>query len=165
MPYVAGILETAPAANQTIAELLSLGLEKDDINLIISDKAKSHFSAATKDTGDRAVVDSAIGAGAGGALGALLVGLTAIGGVLIPGASLLVTGPLVAALTGAGTGAAIGGLAGALSAYGISAVESHRYESEIKAGKAVVLAHTKNDAQTMAVRALFMSNGAEVRAA
>jgi hypothetical protein len=68
-------------------------------------------------------------------------------------------------LTGAGTGAVVGGLAGALSAYGISAVEAQRYEKEISAGKAVIVAHTKDDKQTMAVRSVLMSSGAEIRAA
>src|ERR1700722_11734820 len=112
MPNIVGVFETAPLANQAIADLLSAGLTKDEISLIISDKAKAHFSAATKDTGDRAVADTAIGAGTGGALGALLAGLTMAGAILIPGAQLLVAGPLVAVLTGAGAGAAVGGLAG-----------------------------------------------------
>jgi hypothetical protein len=165
MPQVIGIYDTAPLANQAIAELLSCGLTKDDISLVMSDKAKKHFSAATKDSGDRAVVDTAIGVGTGGVLGALLAGLTTAGAILIPGAQLLVVGPLVAVLTGAGAGAALGGLAGALSAAGISAVEAKKYEDEIKAGKAVVVAHTKDDAQTLKARGVLMSTGADTRAA
>ncbi len=165
MAHIVGIIETAPLANQVIADLLSAGLTKDDISLVMSDKTKTHFSAATKDAGDRAVVDTAIGAGTGGVLGALLAGLTMVGGVVIPGASLLVVGPLVAMLTGVGTGAALGGLAGALSAAGISAAESKKYEDEIKAGKAVIIAHTNNDAQTQVARSILMANGAAIKAA
>jgi hypothetical protein len=165
MPNIVGIVDTAPLANQTIAALLSAGLTKDNISLIMSDKAKAHFSAATKDSGDRAVVDTAIGVGTGGVLGALLAGLTMAGAILIPGAQLLVVGPLVAVLTGAGAGAAVGGLAGALSAAGISAVEAAKYSDEIKAGKAVIVAHTKNEAQTQAARQILMSQGAAIRAA
>jgi hypothetical protein len=98
-------------------------------------------------------------------LGALLAGLTMVGAVVIPGAQLLVVGPLVSLLTGAGAGAALGGLAGALSAAGISAVEARKYEDEIKAGKAVIIAHTKNDAQTLAARAVLLNEGAAIRAA
>src|ERR1700760_720882 len=127
MANIVGIFDNAVLANQTIADLLSIGLTKDDISLVMSDKAKNNFSAATKDTGDRAVVDSAIGAGTGGVIGALLAGLTMAGAVVIPGVSLLVVGPLVAALTGAGAGAAVGGLTGALAAAGISAVEASKY--------------------------------------
>ncbi len=165
MPQVIGTVETAPLANHAISALLSAGLTKDDISLIMSDNAKRDFSAATKDTGDRAVVDTAIGAGTGGVLGGLLAGLTTIGAVLIPGMALFVAGPLIAVLAGAGAGAAIGGLAGALSAAGISAAEASRYESEIKAGKAVIIAHTKNDAQTQTARRILMSEGAAIRAA
>jgi len=165
MPQIVGIADSAPLANQAIASLLSIGLTKDDISLIMSDKAKNHFSAATKDSGDRAVVDSAIGASTGGVLGALIAGLTMVGAVVIPGAQLLVVGPLVSILTGVGTGAAVGGLVGALSAVGISAVEAKRYEDEIKAGKAVIVAHTKNDMQTQAARSVLLNEGAAIRAA
>jgi predicted phage tail protein len=167
MPNIAGIFDNAPLANQAIADLLSAGLTKDDISLVMSDKAKHHFSAATKDTGDRTLVDTAIGAGTGGVLGALLAGLTTISAIVIPGAaaSVLVVGPIIAMLTGGGAGAAVGGLAGALSALGISAAENHKYEDELKAGKAVIVAHTKNDAQTMAARTILFNKGAEIRAA
>jgi len=165
MPQTVGIFETAPLANEAIADLLSVGLTKDDISLVMSDKAKAHFSAATKDAGDRTVVDTAIGGATGGVLGALVAGLTMIGAVVVPGASLLVAGPVIAMLTGAGAGVAVGGLAGALSAVGISAAESNKYAEEIKAGKAVIIAHTKDDAQTLAARAVLMSTGAGIRAA
>ena len=165
MPQIVGIVESAPLANQAIAALLSAGLTKDDLSLIMSDHAKKHFSAATKDSGDRAVVDTAIGAGTGGVLGALIAGLTMVGAVAIPGVSLLVVGPIIAVLAGAGTGAALGGLAGALSAAGISTAEAVKYEQQLRAGKAVIVAHTKNDAQTQLARSILMSEGADIRAA
>lgn len=165
MPNTVGIFETAPLANQAIADLLSIGLTKDNISLVMSDKTKAHFSAATNDTGDRTVVDTAIGATTGGFLGALLASLTAVGAVVIPGASLFVAGPLIAMLAGASTGGALGGLAGALSALGISAAESSKYADELKAGKAVIIAHTKDDEQNLAARAVLMNQGAEIRAA
>jgi uncharacterized membrane protein len=71
-----------------------------------------------------------------------------------------VVGPIVSVLSGIGTGAALGGLAGVLSAVGISAAESHRYSEEIEAGKAVVIAHTKDDAQSFAARRILMREGA-----
>ncbi len=162
---IAGIFDSAPLANEAIASLLSAGLTKDDISLLMSNKTHEHFSAATKDTGDRTIVDTAIGAGTGGVLGALLAGLTTVGAVLVPGAQLLVVGPVIAALSGAGAGAALGGLAGALSAVGISAAESSRYSDELKAGKAVVLAHTHNDKQALTARAVLMNEGAQVKVA
>jgi len=165
MPQIAGVFDSPALANQAIASLLSAGLTKDDISLIMSDKAKKDFSSAGKDTGDRAIVDSAIGASTGGALGALLAGLTAIGGLLIPGAQLMVVGPLVAVFSGLGAGAAVGGIVGALSAAGISAVEARKYEDEIKAGKAVIVAHTKNSQQELTARGVLMNEGARVQAA
>ena len=161
MPNIAGVFDNAPLANQAIASLLSVGLTKDDVSLLMSDEARSKFSSAGKDTGDRAIVDTAIGAGTGGLLGALLAGLTTVGAVLIPGAQLLVVGPAIAVLSGLGAGAAVGGLTGALSALGISAVEHSRYEKEIKAGNVVLLAHTKDAAQQEAARKILALEGAE----
>jgi hypothetical protein len=165
MPQIAGTFDNAPLANQAVASLLSAGLTKDDISLLMSDKTKKQFSndftSATKDAGDRAVTDTAIGAGTGGVLGGLLAGLTTVGAVLIPGAQLLVVGPIVSILSGIGTGAALGGLAGVLSAVGISAVESRRFSQELEAGKAVVIAHTKDDAQSFAARRILAAGGAE----
>jgi hypothetical protein len=163
MSHVIGILDSAPLANQAILGLLDLGLTKDDISLIMSDKTKANFVAATKDTGDRAVVDTAIGAGTGGVLGAILAGLTTAGAIFIPGVSLVVAGPLIALLTGVGAGATVGGLAGALSAAGIAMVEKMDYHAELKAGKAVIVAHTKSDAQAQAARAVLMDNGAMMK--
>jgi uncharacterized membrane protein len=159
MPQVAGIFDNPVVANQAIASLLSAGLTKDDLSLLMSNDAKKNFSSAGKDTGDRAIVDTAIGAGAGGVLGALVAGLTTVSAMLIPGAQLLVVGPVVSMLSGIGTGAALGGLAGVLSALGISAVESSHFEKEIKAGRAVVLVHTKDDQQTAVARSIRSAEG------
>ncbi|MDR3449609.1 MAG: hypothetical protein P4M15_07685 [Alphaproteobacteria bacterium] len=161
MPHIAGYFYDPAVANQSIAALLSAGVTKDDISLLMSSEAKKNFEAATKDTGDRTVVDTAIGAGTGGLLGGLLAGLTTVAAIVIPGAQLMVVGPLVAVLGGIGGGAAIGGLAGALSALGISAAETSRYEKEIKEGKAVVLVNTKDDAQTVTVRSILSMEGAD----
>jgi hypothetical protein len=158
---IAGIFDSAPLASEAVTSLLSLGLAKDDISIVMSDKAKERFTSAARDSGDRTAQDTALGAGMGGAMGALLAGLTTVGAVLIPGAQLMVVGPLVGLLAGLGTGAAVGGLAGVLTGAGISATESAKYSDELKAGKAVIIAHCKDDAQALACRAILMAEGAD----
>ena len=165
MAQIVGIVETASMADEAIAGLLTAGLGKNDISLLMSDKTKSLFAAAFDNESTKTAQDTAIGAGAGGVLGALLAGLTTAGAVLIPGAQLLLVGPMVAAIAGAGTGAVAGGLIGALTSAGVSIAEASHYEKELKAGKAIIIAHTRNDAQTQAARAVLMSQGAGIRAA
>ncbi|MDP9128341.1 MAG: hypothetical protein M3N08_08810, partial [Pseudomonadota bacterium] len=141
MATVAGVFDNALEANQAITELLETGIARDNISLLMSDKTRTKFFPASDDANDRLVKDAAAGSAAGGAFGALLAGLTAVGSVAIPGAGLLVVGPLMAVLAGAGTGAIAGGLIGAFTAAGLSQADSDKYGAAIKAGKAVVLVH------------------------
>lgn len=167
MTDIVGIFESPVQANRVIADLLSAGLTKNDISLVMSDKAKENFSAATEDTGDRTLKDAAIGAGTGGVLAGLLLGLTTASAILVPGLPILIAGPLIAALEGLGAGAAIGGIAGALSGLGIKAAEASKYEEALKAGQAVVIVHTSDDKKEAAARAVLQSSGSisAVRAA
>lgn len=157
MNDIVGIFDNPNTANRAIADLLSAGFDKSDISLIMSDKTKEHFSAAAEDTGDRTLKDAAIGAGIGGILTGLLLGLTTVSGILIPGLPVLVSGPLIAAFEGLGAGAAVGGLTGALSALGIKASEANDYEEQIKAGKAVVVVHNVADDKVGQTRTILNS--------
>ena len=160
-----GIFDSAAQANRVVADLFTAGLTKSDISLIMSDKAKKDFTAAAEDTGDRTLKDAAIGAGTGGVLTALLLGLTSVSAVLIPGLPVLVAGPLIAAFEGLGVGAAIGGFAGALSGLGIKAMETHKYEDAIKAGKVVVVVHTSDEKKAAAAEVALRQTPDITRAA
>jgi hypothetical protein len=153
MVDIIGIFDSPAQANRIVADLLSAGFTKSDISLIMSDKAKEHFSAAAEDTGDRTLKDAAIGAGVGGVLTGLLLGLTTVSAVLIPGLPVLVAGPLIAAIEGLGAGAAVGGIVGALSGLGIKAAEANHYETQIKAGKAVIVVHASDKEKEAKARA------------
>jgi hypothetical protein len=160
MTDIIGVFESPVHANRVVADLLSAGLDKSDISLIMSDKAKEKFSSATEDKGDRTLKDAAIGAGTGGVLTALLLGLTTVSAILVPGLPVLVSGPLIAAFEGLGAGAAVGGIAGALSGLGIKAMEASKYEDELKIGNAVVVVHTSDKDKEAAARAILKSPGA-----
>lgn len=160
MTEIVGIFESPEQANRVIADLLSAGLTKGDISLIMSDKGRERFSAATENTNDRIVKDAAIGATTGGVLTALLLGLTTASVIAVPGMALLVGGPLIAAIEGLGAGAAIGGLAGALSAIGIKAAEASKYEDAVKAGHAVVVVHTDDEVKEALARTALQTTAA-----
>ncbi len=165
MKYVAGIFDSRFEAEQALAELMTAGVERDKISLIMTDETKSKLFNMTDDEGEKTAKGAAAGAAIGGALGALIAGLTAVGSVVIPGAGLLVAGPIVAALSGAGAGAAVGGLSGALIRAGISAAEASRYAEEVREGKVVVLVHPANDNEALATHDIMRLHNALTDAA
>jgi len=165
MKTVSGIFDNRITADKAVSELLDEGFVKDDISLIMSDKTRERLFSSTDDEANRVAKGGLSGAAIGGALGALIAGLTMVGGIVVPGAGLLVVGPLVAALSGAGAGATLGGLSGALINAGFAADEANRYENEIKRGKAVVIVHASNPERIAIAQNALRSCGAITEAA
>ena len=117
------------------------GYSDEDINVIMSDKTRDKYYAENPDSevGNNALEGAGVGSIVGGTLGALIGGIAAIGtNVIIPGLSLVVAGPIVAALAGAGAGGATGGLAGALIGWGIPEDRATLYETGIREGGTVL---------------------------
>lgn len=165
MSNIAGVFANRSDADQAIAKLLGSGFVKDDISLVMSEKARDAWIKTTDDMGDRASAGGITGAAVGGALGALVAGLALVGSLTMPGSTLLMTGPIVAALTGAGAGAAAGGLTGALIGAGIDAGEAGKYEKDIAAGKAVVIVHPSDKTMTEQAHNILHHMGGQPRAA
>jgi hypothetical protein len=165
MAAIAGVFTDRTEANSAVTQLLGSGFTKDDISLMMSEKSRDQWIKTTDDTGDRAASGGLTGATIGGALGALVAGLTMVGSLAVPGSTLLVAGPVVAALSGAGAGAAAGGLTGALIGAGVDAGEAGKYEKEIEAGRAVVIVHSNDNAKIDQARTVLRSMGGETRAA
>lgn len=165
MTNVAGVFDNKAQAHEALSKLLDAGFKKDDISIIVSDNARHViFSAPADDEGTRTAKGGAAGALFGGAVGALLAGLTLVGTIAVPGAGLLAAGPLVGVLSGAGAGAAVGGLSGVLVSQGFAVDEAQRYEDEIKHGKAVVVVHT-DDKKAAIARSVLQNSNASVKAA
>ncbi len=165
MTNIAGVFDSKTEANNAISKLLDAGFNKEDLSLIVSDNARhSIFSAPSDDEGKKTAEGGLTGALFGGALGALIAGLTLVGVVVVPGSGLLVAGPLVAALSGAGAGAIAGGISGALISAGFAVDEAKRYEEEIKHGKAVIVVHT-TDEMAEAARVVLTGENATIKAA
>ncbi len=104
---------------------------------------------------------AAAGAVSGAAVGTL-VGLALVGSTLVfPGVgTLLVGGPLAAALTGAGIGAASGGILGALIGAGIPEEEAEHYATGLEHGQ-IIIAASVPEARAADVRRIFQEEGAE----
>jgi uncharacterized protein YjbJ (UPF0337 family) len=139
--WMTGSFSDRDSAERAYGSLRDRGYSESDINVLMSDDARTrHFSDGTEtELGNKALEGAGVGSAIGGTLGAIIGGIAAIGtSVLIPGLGLVVAGPLAAALAGAGAGGATGGLVGALVGYGIPEEEAQRYEQDIKNGNIVM---------------------------
>lgn len=120
-------------------ELQQSGYTADDYSVIMSEHTRNqHFNSSgadqpevTTQLNNKAPEGFTTGAMVGGALGALIGGLTLVGSLVVPGSQLLLFGPAVGALTGLATGAAAGGLIGALVGMGIPEIEAKFYQDAV----------------------------------
>jgi len=165
MKTVAGIFDSRIVADTAVAELLDVGFTKDNISLIMSEQTKKTFFSSTDDEANRTAKGATTGAVLGGALGALVAGLTVAGTLVTSGGALLLSGPIVAVLSGAGAGGVVGGLAGALTRAGFAADEASRFEEEIKRGKAVVVVHADTEEKVSRAKVALQHCGAMLKAA
>ena len=112
------------------------GYSEKDINVVMSEEGRRrHFADGGKsELGDKAMKGAGTGAGIGAVAGGTLAAIAATASVAIPGAGLLVAGPLAAGLAGAGAGAITGGILGALVNMGIPKDRAAEYEHGLKRG-------------------------------
>lgn len=142
-------------AGAAVDRLHRLGYGRDDISVMMDDKTREKaFSAVVNAKGSEGL---AAGATIGGALGAIVAGLTATGSVVaIAGtgglATPLVVGPLAAALAGLGAGAAGGGLVGGLIGVGIGEKRAKDYEKGLREGGILVAVRPKTKEHRADVR-------------
>jgi hypothetical protein len=165
MKTVAGTFDNQAAADRAIATLLDEGFSKNEFSLLMTEKTHNTVFNITDDEANSVAKGGLTGAMVGGAIGALLAGLTGVGVFFVPGMGLLASGPVIAALSGAGAGAAVGGLSGALINAGFAADEAHRFEKELKDGKAVVLVHPTTELKSNVARSVLKASGAYLKAA
>lgn len=151
---VTGLFPDRASAEQAFQSVSERGYSKDDINVVMSDEARrQHFASdatGTTELGTKAAQGAGIGGAIGGSLGAIVAAIAAVGtSIAIPGAGLVIAGPLAAALAGAGAGGATGGLIGALIGYGIPEERVKHYEEGIKQGGILMGVTPKSDADAM----------------
>lgn len=133
---ITGIFDTPNKAAQAVQTIEARGFTPGQISLVTSDGVDR--DAFTIDSHSKLPEGAAIGAAGGGAVTALVAGLTAVGTVATGGAGVLAAGPLVAALAGAGAGAAGGGALGGLIGAAIPEHEVKHYEDAIGKGQVMI---------------------------
>ena len=133
---------TPAEASLAVDHLVANGVPRDDIGLLMSDRAHgAHFDL---DENTKATEGAGIGGAVGGALGAIGATAAAVAGVAIPGVGFLAAGPIMTALAGLGAGAAAGGLTGGLVGLGIPEHEVKAYQ-EVLEEDGVLVGVTKAD--------------------
>jgi len=133
---VTAVFDSPRQAAIAVQALEAQGVPTDDISLLTGDRFDR--DAFTVETHTKATEGLGIGAAGGGALGALIGGLTAVGTIATGGAGILVAGPIAAALAGAGAGAATGGVLGSLIGAAIPEHEVKHYEDALEKGSVLV---------------------------
>jgi len=150
---VTGLYDTPKQAAVAVQALEAQGIASNDISLITGDRFDR--DAFTVETHTKAAEGIGVGAASGGALGALIGGLTAVGTIATGGAGILVAGPVAAALAGAGAGAAAGGVLGGLIGAATPEHEIKHYEDALARGSVLVGVSCEQDqAKELAKRTL-----------
>jgi hypothetical protein len=140
---ITGLYETPNRAAMAVRALEDEGIPGEDISLLIGDNFdRDAFAVETHSKFSEGV---AVGATTGGAVGALVAGLTAVGTIATGGTGLLVAGPIVAALAGAGAGAAGGGILGGLVGAAIPEHEVKHYEDALSKGSVLIGVNVPDD--------------------
>ncbi len=139
------------SAERAVRKLHEGGFAMHDLSIVGRDFQVSEEPIGFVSTGDYAAAGAGTGAWVGGIFG-LLVGAAFL---ILPGVGpVVIAGPLSAALLGglegALAGAALGGLGGALAGWGVPKEQALKYETQVKAGKFLVIARGKAEDLTRA---------------
>lgn len=123
-------------ADGALERLAALGVVRDDISLI--PKVVNRRDDIGLATGSKLLEGAALGALAGGAIGALAAALAAGGSLIVPGLDLVVAGAWVAASAGAGAGGAAGAVVGAILGARTPEIEARYLDDAIAMGGSLV---------------------------
>jgi len=156
---VTGLFDTEAEAAAAIRGLESAGFTERSISLIAGENVNR--DAFTVSSHSKLPEGAAVGATAGGALGALVAGFTAAGAIATGGVGLLVAGPIVAALAGAGAGAATGGVVGGAIGAAIPEHEIKHVENALEKGSVLIGVHCDNDAERSRAKEVMRDAGAD----
>jgi hypothetical protein len=157
---VAGVFQSAEAADRAVDELMRAGWPRESIGVAYQGEGErfEHRSASDTKTGESAVKGMVAGGTVGGVAG-LIAGIAA---VTVPGLGLLVAaGPLGAAIAGAGMGGAVGGLVGSFQGLGIPTEDAERYDQAVREGGLFVSVRAKDDDEAKRVREMLDHQGAK----
>ncbi len=157
---ITGLFDSPRQAAAAVQSLEAHGFAASDISVLAGeDFDRDAFTVESK---SKMAEGAAVGAGAGGAIGALVAGFTTVGAVAATGGvGLLVAGPVAGALAGAGAGGVSGGILGGLVGSAIPEHEVKHYESAIGKGSVLIGAECRDGEQKKCAKECFTSCNAE----
>ena len=141
MTSVVAVYRTRGQAEAAIDQLSHAGFTKEQVGILIPGEGEQQ--AVTQI--EKHEETHASGAVAGAATGTLVGTIAgALAMVLIPGLGPILTGgAIMGVIAGAATGAAVGSFAGPFLAMGFSEEDVHRYQTDLRSGRTVVIVHTE----------------------
>jgi hypothetical protein len=162
MTKITGLYKSSDDAAYAIRILKDAGVPADDISLVA--RRDLEKEGLVEEPHSKAPEGMMLGAAGGGALGALVAGLSAVGTIATGGAGLglVVAGPIVAALAGAGAGAAAGSVVGGMIGAAIPEAELNAYEQAIKQGSVLIGVQAEGDAQQVVKVALKVTGAQKI---
>ena len=154
---IAGLFTDSKKAGEAVKKLKNKGYT-DNVSVIAKDSSGDTNSTSVKDEKPRAATTAAMVGGPIGALAGLFVGSVS---AAIPGAILLVGGPLalIWGVTGAAIGALGGGLIGALVDIGFPEDKAKIFQDHILRGQ-VLIAITGDEDKLHSIKQSLKSMGA-----
>lgn len=157
---VTGLFKNRLATEAAVDAIMKRGYTRDDISVMMSDSTRSkEFALQTR---THAADGAGIGGAVGGVVGAVLAAIVAVGStIVLPGLSLVIAGPIAAALAGAGAGGATGGVIGALIGAGIPEYRAKVYEAGLITGGILMGVEAKSDEEVDKLEELLEAIGAE----
>jgi hypothetical protein len=165
MTQITGLYNSSTDAAYAIRILKDAGVPADDISLIARNDPEKE--GLVEEPHSKAPEGMMLGAAGGGALGALVAGLSAVGTIATGGAGLglVVAGPIVAALAGAGAGAAAGSVVGGMIGAAIPETELNAYEQAIKHGSVLIGVKAEGDTRQVVKTALTVTGAQKIASA
>lgn len=148
---ISGMFENKDTAIRAVEHLSKIGFNEDNMSLLVAkDTWESDLKKKKDDLNvvehNKASEGTAIGAGVGGAIGAIAAGLTAVGVVVATGGVALIgSGTIIAALAGGGAGGVVGGLAAGLIGLGFSESEAQYIDNKLGDGHVMLSIEATKD--------------------
>jgi len=150
---VTGFMKTRADAEIAVQRILNCGYTRGEISVIMNEATcRRHF-------GIESGIQAPAGAGVrsvGGAMGAIIAAITAMGTrIVLPGIGLIVGGPITAALSGAGAGGATDSVIGALIGAGIPDYRAELYESALHNGGILIGVYVRSQIDAEMLEEVF----------
>jgi hypothetical protein len=149
---VVAVYRTRGQAEAAIDQLYHAGFAKEQVGIMIPGEGIQQPVTQIEENEENSATGAVAGAMTGTAVGTIAGALAM---VLIPGLGPILTGgALMGVIAGAATGAAVGSFAGPFLAMGFSEEDVHRYQTDLRSGRTVVVVQTdgKQDRAIMILR-------------